>query len=74
MARNTMTASELVKVLQAGIEKYGDRPVFFTDGFYRHGMTCYAAPAPNFDSPNAMLIRAFSLETGIDGPRKPMEM
>lgn len=74
VARNTMQASELVKVLQSSIEQYGDRPVFFTDGFHRHGLTCHAESAPNFDSPKAMLVKAFSLDTGIDGPREPMKM
>lgn len=74
MERRTMKASELVKVLEASIKEYGDRPVFFSDGFHRHGVTCHAESAPNFCSPQAMLVKAFSLETGIDGPRCPMEM
>ena len=72
--RNTMKASEVVKAMQSMIEQYGDREVFFSDGFSRYGMTCFAECAPNYDSPKAFLVKTFSLETGIDGPCKPLEM
>jgi len=74
MARETLQASELIKILQESIERYGDRPVYFSDGFYRYGATCHAESAPNFDAPKAMLVTTFSLDTGIDGPRRPLEM
>ncbi|MBU0521635.1 MAG: hypothetical protein KJ643_05245 [Gammaproteobacteria bacterium] len=74
MARETLKASELVRVLQESIKLYGDRPVFFSDGFHNYGATCHAESAPNFDAPKAMLVKAFDLESGIDGPRRPLEM
>lgn len=74
MARETLKASELIRILQQSLEMYGDRPVYFSDGFHRYGATCHAESAPNFDAPKAMLMKAFNLDTGIDGPRRPLEM
>jgi len=72
--RSTMRASDVIRTMQHFIEQYGDRPVYFSDGFFCYGMTCHAASAPNFDSPQAMLIKAFSLVTGIDGPNAPIAL
>lgn len=72
--RKTMKASELIRALESFIEQHGDRPVHFSDGYFRYGMTCHAESAPNFDSPKAVLIKAFSLVTGRDGPNSPINL
>ncbi len=72
--RETMKASDVIRAMQHCIEHYGDLPVYFTDGFFRYGAHCHAESAPNFDAPNAMLVKAFSLTTGMDGPRTPIDL
>lgn len=72
--RETMNASDVVRVMQEFIDIYGDRPVFFSDGYFRYGMNCHAESAANFDSPRCMLIKAFSLVTGRDGPNAPIDL
>lgn len=72
--RETMKASDVVRAMQHFIEQHGDRPVYFSDGFSRYGMTCHAESAPNFDSPKCMLVKAFSLVTGRNGPNAPIAL
>lgn len=72
--RETMKASDVVRTMQAFIEQHGDRPVYFSDGFFRYGMTCHAESASNYDSPQAVLVKAFSLVTGMDGPAAPIAL
>lgn len=72
--RETMKASDVIRAMEHAIEQYGDRPVYFTDGYFRYGITCYAESAPNFDAPKAMLVRVFSLVTGRDGPNSPISL
>lgn len=72
--RETMRASDVARAMQAFIEQHGDRPVYFSDGFFRYGMTCHAENAPIFDSPRCMLVKAFSLVTGRDGPVTPISL
>lgn len=72
--RETMMASDVIRAMQHSIEQFGDRPVYFTDGYFRYGMACHPESAPNFDSPKAMLLKAFSLVTGRDGPNSPINL
>lgn len=72
--RETMKASDVIRAMEHAIKEYGDLPVFFTDGFFRYGMTCHSESAPNFDAPKAMLVRPFSLVTGRDGPNSPISL
>lgn len=70
--RKTMTTSQMIASLQHCLQQNGDRPVYFTDGFHRYGANCHAESAPNFSSPQAVLVKAFNLETGIDEFEAPV--
>ncbi|ADP20068.1 hypothetical protein AXYL_06786 (plasmid) [Achromobacter xylosoxidans A8] len=72
--RQTLKGSEMATLLRDSVQHYGDHPVFFTDGFFRYGVALYPACAPNHDRPNALLVRAFSLVTGRDGPWAPIQL
>ena len=72
--RETMKASDIIRAMEHFIKHHGDRPVYFTDGFFRYGVTCHAGGAPNFDSPSCVLVKAFSLVTGSDGPSEPIAL
>lgn len=72
--RKPMLASEVIAMLTGHIRQHGDNPVFFTDGFHRYGADVYSAPAANFDSSQAVLVRPFDLATGMSGPRAPLAM
>ncbi|WP_124800646.1 hypothetical protein [Paraburkholderia phosphatilytica] len=73
MDRKTLTCSEMIKALEHMIATHGDRPVYFTDGFFRYGVNCHPESAPNFDSSKAFLVKAFNLETGRNGPNEPLK-
>jgi hypothetical protein len=73
MERSTMKTSDVIRALQHYIDRYGDLPAYFSDGFFRYGLTCHTESAPNYDSPRAILFKAFNLDTGINGPNKPLD-
>lgn len=70
----TLNASELIDILEHYIANYGDRPVYFSDSFFRYGISCHPENSANFDSPKAILIQAFSLVTGMNGPNQPIDI
>lgn len=72
--RKTMMASDVVAVMQHFIKEHGDKPVYFSDGYFQYGMTCHAESAPNYDSSRCMLVKAFSLVTGRNGPNSPIDL
>lgn len=72
--RETLKASDLIKILEHSIKQHGDREVYFSDGFFRYGVDCHAECSANYDSPKAMLIKAFSLTTGMNGPNRPIDL
>lgn len=72
--RETLKTLDLIRILENSLEQNGNRPIYFSDTFFRYGVVCHDESAPNFDSPKALLIRAFSLVTGMDGPNSPINL
>jgi hypothetical protein len=70
--RKTMKASEVIAAMQQMVQQHGDREVFFSDGYFRYGVTTHPESAPNYDSSKAFLVKAFNLETGKNGPDQPL--
>ncbi|WP_395025079.1 hypothetical protein [Comamonas odontotermitis] len=66
-----MKASDVIRAMEQAIKNYGDLPVYFTDGYFRYGLNCHTESAPNFDTPKAMIVRAFGLLNGSDGSSNP---
>lgn len=72
--RETMKASDVIRALEHTIKHYGDLPVYFSDQYFRYGVRCHEESAPNFDAPKCVLVQAFSLVTGRNGPNSPMDL